>query len=306
MNILFAGSPKASAKILDHLHSSKAINVTGVITQPDKPQKRGKKIAESHVSAKAKHLNIPIYKPCNLNDDEFKKSISSLKIDFLVVAAYGKILPKWLLGISECMPINVHYSILPAYRGASPIQSTLLNGDETTGVTFMKMNQGLDEGDIIKIYELPISKNHNKLSLEDELSELAVTKINDVLNNIFTNNYKATTQNNELATYCNKIKKTDSYVNFKNSSDSIINKYRAFFDWPGTSFIHKEVTVKIAKMHEIDQDLDGDVGDIIKFNKTGIYFKTSTKIIVITYLQMPNKNIISAEDAFNAYRDFFS
>ena len=84
------------------------------------------------------------------------------------------------------------------------------------------------------------------------------------------------------------------------------SKYRAFFDWPGTSFIHKEVTVKIAKMHEIDQDLDGDVGDIIKFNKTGIYFKTSTKIIVITYLQMPNKNIISAEDAFNAYRDFFS
>ena len=306
MNILFAGSPKASAKILEHLYCSKNINVIGVITQPDKPQKRGKKITESHVSAKATHLNIPIYRPINLNDDGFKRAISALKIDFLVVAAYGKILPEWLLCVSRCMPINVHYSILPEYRGASPIQSTLLNGDERSGVTFMKMSQGLDEGDIIKIYEVPVSKNHNKLSLEDELSDLAVKNINHILNNTFTDNYKPTKQNSELATYCTKIKKVDSFVDFKNSSDSIINKYRAFFGWPGTSFIHKEITVKIAKMHEIDQDLDGNAGDIIKFNKNGIYFKTSTKTIVITYLQMPNKNIISEEDAFNAYRDFFS
>ena len=154
MDILFAGTPKASAKILKYLAIHNDINVIGAITQPDKPQKRGNKVLCSEVSAEAKSFNIPTYKPNDLDNNDIKNLIGSLNFDFLVVAAYGKILPDWLLNLPKHMPINIHYSLLPQYRGASPIQSSLLNGDKVSGVTFMEMSSGLDEGKIIDKYEI--------------------------------------------------------------------------------------------------------------------------------------------------------
>ena len=305
MDILFAGTPKASAKILKYLAIHNDINVIGAITQPDKPQKRGNKVLCSEVSAEAKSFNIPTYKPNDLDNNDIKNLIGSLNFDFLVVAAYGKILPDWLLNLPKHMPINIHYSLLPQYRGASPIQSSLLNGDNVSGVTFMEMSSGLDEGKIIDKYKININQDTNKSSLEEDLSELAISKIYEVINNVYSNKYSSSQQEESLATYCKKIKKTDSILNFSSPAETILNKYRAYYSWPGVRFVHKKTMVKISKMHITEEKFNGSVGSIVRFDKSGLYINTSTKTIVITYLQMPNKNVISSVDAFNAYKQFF-
>ena len=239
MNILFAGTPKPSAKLLQSLFNNKCINIVGVITKPDVAQKRGNKIKQSHVSLTASEANLPIFKPDDLNSAEFKETLLKLDFDFLVVAAYGKILPNWMLASPNVMPINVHYSLLPKYRGASPIQSCLLNGDKQTGITFIKMTNKLDEGDCIERYEMHVCDDHNKVTLEEDLCNLAIENIFTVLSNITKNNFGLSKQNNEASSYCKKIIKQDSLINFEMSSDEIYNKFRAYYEWPGIEFEHK-------------------------------------------------------------------
>jgi len=305
MNILFAGTPEPSARILEHLLECSDLNVVGVLSQPDKPQKRGKIVAESPVSSIATLNQIKIYKPNDLNDANFIKDIQLLNIDVLLVAAYGKILPDWLLEISNIVPINIHYSLLPLYRGASPIQTSLINGDTNTGVTFMKMVKGLDEGDIIKKYELKIKQNHNKISLENDLCLLSIRYLNEVLDLIKINKFSYVKQDNDLASYCSKIKKSDSIVNFDSPAEEIFNKFRAYYEWPGTAFNYKDIRIKICEMTVSDIISSKRPGNIFKFDSSGLYINTSTKVIVITYLQFPGKKIISSSDAFNAYKSFF-
>ena len=305
MNILFAGTPEPSARILEHLLECSDLNVVGVLSQPDKPQKRGKIVAESPVSSIATLNQIKIYKPNDLNDANFIKDIQLLNIDVLLVAAYGKILPDWLLEISNIVPINIHYSLLPLYRGASPIQTSLMNGDTNTGVTFMKMVKGLDEGDIIKKYELKIKQNHNKISLENDLCLLSIRYLNEVLDLIKIDKFSYVKQDNDLASYCSKIKKSDSIVNFDSPAEEIFNKFRAYYEWPGTAFNYKDIRIKICEMTVSDIISSKRPGNIFKFDSSGLYINTSTKVIVITYLQFPGKKIISSSDAFNAYKSFF-
>jgi len=305
MNILFAGTPEPSARILEHLLECSDLNVVGVLSQPDKPQKRGKIVAESPVSSIATLNQIKIYKPNDLNDANFIKDIQLLNIDVLLVAAYGKILPDWLLEISNIVPINIHYSLLPLYRGASPIQTSLMNGDTNTGVTFMKMVKGLDEGDIIKKYELKIKQNHNKISLENDLCLLSIRYLNEVLDLIKINKFSYVKQDNDLASYCSKIKKSDSIVNFDSPAEEIFNKFRAYYEWPGTAFNYKDIRIKICEMTVSDIISSKRPGNIFKFDSSGLYINTSTKVIVITYLQFPGKKIISSSDTFNAYKSFF-
>ena len=305
MNILFAGTPYPSGKILEYLASSSAYKVKGVITQPDKPQKRGNKILQSSVSKISQNYGFPVFKPTNLNDPDFIKNIEGIDFDFLIVAAYGKIIPNWLLNAPNKMPINIHYSILPFYRGASPIQSSLLNGDNISGVTFMEMSEGLDEGKIIKVFTLDIIETHNKASLENDLCDLAIKNMDDIFGLVFSDKILLNTQDEASASYCSRIKKSDSIINFTENADEIINKYRAYSEWPGLAFMHKDVMVKIHGIDLYHEDLPGTSGAIVRFDKTGIYFKTSSGTIVITYLQLPNKNKISSADAYNSYREFF-
>jgi methionyl-tRNA formyltransferase len=304
MRILYAGSPAPSAKVLDHLAQSESIEVVGVITQPDKRRKRRGAKEGSAVANVAEKHKLTILKPHRL-DEDFKESIKNVEFDVMIVSAYGKILPNWLLDKALIMPVNIHYSLLPKYRGASPIQSSILNGDKETGITFMKMSQNMDEGDIIEKFPILIHDSWNKTDLENALSDKSVEKIIEVLNNIYNNNYSLEKQDHDKASYCYKVQKQDSIVDFNNSSFSILNKFRALNEWPGLSFMHKEISIKIHNLHVEPCDLNFTPGEIISFNKYGIKIKTLDSSIVITYLQFPNKKIISSQDAFNSYKGFF-
>ena len=305
MNILFAGSPHSSARILKFLFKKDDISVVGAITQPDKRSGRGKNLIESDVSLNANVLGIRTFKPENLNTQEIKDEISSLEIDFLVVIAYGKIIPKWLLKLPKISPINIHFSLLPKYRGASPIQSSLINGDTETGVSFMQINDELDSGDIYKSFKTSIDQHDNKISLEKKLTDLCIENICQILHDIEFQRLKPIKQDSSIASYCNKLLKTNSLVDFNDKSENIMNKFRAYFEWPGLTFSHNNVPIKIKNLAQVDKQSNDKPGSIYKIDKSGIYVNTIDKMIVITNLQFPNKKKISALDAFNSYLSFF-
>ena len=306
MNILFAGTTFNSSKILNFLNKVDKINVVGVITKPDKPGKRGSNLLESPVSSAARNANIDLFKPEQLDCIDFKETISTLDVDVLVVVAYGKILPEWMLNIPKMMPINIHYSLLPCYRGSSPIQASIINGDKHTGVTFMKMNNSLDGGEIIKKFECEILHDDNKTTLERKLTEISIKEISNVLKLIKTKKVKLLDQKTEEVSYCKKILKSDGLTNFKESSTEIFNKFKAYIEWPGLTFKYKNTLIKIHGLQITDEDSSSKAGTINKITKSGIYINTLDKLIVITNLQFPNKKIITSEDVFNSYKQFFS
>lgn len=305
MNILYAGTPNSSAEILKYLAQNDSIKVKGVITQPDKAGKRGKKLNDSPVSLMANSYDLDLFKPHKLNNKDFKEKIKILEVDFLIVVAYGKILPKWLLELPSVSSINIHFSLLPKYRGASPIQSALLNGDKETGITFIEMSEKLDSGNIISTEKTKIFKDDNKVKLETRLTGMSIKKINNVLIESAKQNKSSIKQDDSNASYCQKILKVDSITNFNDTSINIFNKFRAFIEWPGLAFYHNDTLIKIHGLEVLDRINTNKPGTIYKFDSTGLYVNTIDSVIVITHLQLPNRNIISSSDAFNSYKDFF-
>jgi methionyl-tRNA formyltransferase len=306
MNILFAGSPKSSSRILESLANLKSVNIIGVLTKPDKRGKRGSKLHESEVAKTAAQFNLKVFKPESINEVDFKASIQCLNIDLIVVVAYGKLIPNWLLSFPKIMCLNIHFSLLPKYRGASPIQSSLLNGDSETGISFMQMTERLDEGGLISSKSISIEDIDNKVSVEERLTDLAIENMESVFDMLKNKNAIIINQDNSKASYCKKILKEDSITDFNDSAINILNKFKAYFEWPGLSFIFKGIEIKIHEILITDQKSVGAFGTIDKVSKNGLYVNTSDFIIVITYLQFPNKQKISSLDVFNSYKSFFS
>ena len=306
MNILYAGTPSNSAKILRYLAKLKPFNIKGVLTQPDKKGKRGNNLLESPVAIAAKDLKLEVFKPENLNSNEIITNLGLLDIDFLVVIAYGKIIPPWLLELPSKSSINVHFSILPKYRGASPIQSALLNGDDSSGISIIEMSEALDAGDIFSSFIVKINPEDNKSTLENKLTNKCITELPTILDLVKANKIEVIKQDNSSASYCKKITKSDSIIDFNETTRNIINKFRAFYGWPGTSFIYKDIQIKIHNMLETKIINEGKPGTIYMLDSDGLYINTNDSMIVITHLQFPNKNIISSNDVFNSYKEFFS
>ena len=304
MNIFFAGTPNSAAEILKSLASNSLFNIKGVITQPDKKGKRGNQRIESPVSIMANSLKIQTYKPNNLTKEQIQNDIDITNADILLVVAYGNLIPAWILE-SNIEAINIHYSLLPSYRGASPIQSSLLNNDKKTGITFMQMSEDLDAGKVIKCFEVPINKNDNKSSLEKKLTKLSILNLEKVVTDFYSNKIIPVDQDHEKATYCKKISKEDSIINFKESAEKIFAKFRAYNEWPGICFLHKNKVIKIHGLEVSAAKSPGIPGDILSFTNSGLTIKTVDYDIVITHLQFPNKNIITVKDAYNSYRQFF-
>jgi methionyl-tRNA formyltransferase len=304
MDIYFAGTPNSAAEILKSLASNDLFNIKGVITQPDKKGKRGNQRIESPVSLMANSLNLQTYKPHNLTKEQIQNDIDITNADILLVVAYGNLIPAWILE-SNIKAINIHYSLLPSYRGASPIQSSLLNNDKKTGVTFMQISEDLDAGKIIECFEVPINKNDNKSSLEKKINKLSILNLEKVITDFYSNKTIPIDQEHGKASYCKKILKEDSIINFEESAEKIFAKFRAYNEWPGICFTHKNKVIKIHGLEISSIKSPGSPGDIISFTNSGLTLKTIDYDIVITHLQFPNKNIITAKDAYNSYRQFF-
>ena len=305
MNILFAGTPANSAEILNSLAKVKHINIKGVLTQPDKKGNRGNNIIESPVAILAKELKLDVYKPESINQTDLVSALKSLDLDIMIVIAYGKIIPSWLLELPSELSINVHFSVLPKYRGASPIQSALLNGDSRSGISIIKMSENLDAGDIISSFNVKINPDDNKLTLEKKLTDKCIEELPEILDLVKSNKIELKKQDCSNASYCKKIVKSDSMIDFNDKSINIINKFRAYYEWPGLSFLYKDTIIKIHEIEEVKINNNNKPGTINKLDKNGLYINTVDSVVVITYLQFPNKKIISSSDVYNSYKDFF-
>ena len=304
MKILYAGSSQSSSSILESLING-SNEVIGVISQPDKRSKRGAAATPSFVSYVAEKYGLIVYKPQRL-DENFKQIITKLNFDILLVVAYGKILPTWLLESPSKESINIHYSLLPKYRGASPVQSALLNGEKITGISVMKMTNRLDEGPVYIFHKQKILNTDNRNILENKLTSLATKNIDKDLSDIYLNKIIPIQQDSKNISYCKKINKLSGKIIIdQEETNNIFKKYKAYFGWPGLYFEFKDLKIKI---HGITNSKSNDTGfakSKFYFQDNLLYAKTKDGAIVITHLQFPGKRIISSNDAANSYANFF-
>ena len=294
MDVIFIGTPSYADKILKTLIAEDGINVVAVYTQPDKPVGRKKVLTPPPVKTTALENGIELYQPNRLRDEQTVTELLKISCDFIVVAAYGQILPKEVLDHAPC--INLHASILPAYRGASPIQQTLLNGDSKTGVTAMLMDEGLDTGDIIKISDIEVGDDEMVATLFDRLTEVASKLTVDVLKNF--SQYTPTKQDDTLATHCTKITKADGEVMFVDANE-LYDKYRAFTPWPG---IYLESGLKLKKIALIEKDLNNEAGKILEVKKESVIVGCASGTLEIFNVQPESKKEMNVIGYLNGKR----
>jgi len=294
MKIIFMGTPDYAQKILEKLLSQENIEIVSVYTQPDKPVGRKKVLTSPPVKITAQENNIKVYQPNRLRDEDVEKELLTQECDFIVVAAYGQILPRKILDHAPC--INLHASILPQYRGASPIQQTLLNGDKLTGVTAMLMEEGLDTGDILKIETLKVSDDEMVESLFDKLTDIACELTVDVLENF--NSLTPQKQDDEKATHCKKITKADGEVKFFNAQE-LYNKYRAFTPWPG---IYLASGLKLKEIKLLETKSTNVSGKILNISKKSIIVGCEKGSLEILRVQAPSKKEVDILSYVNGKR----
>jgi len=294
MNVIFMGTPDYAQKILENLIEKENINVTAVYTQPDKPVGRKRVLTPSSVKVTAQNNNIRVIQPDRLRDEDVVAQLLEIPCDYIVVAAYGQILPKSILEYAPC--INLHASILPKLRGASPIQQVLLDGEKRTGVTAMLMDVGLDTGDILKIEDISISDDEMVESLFNRLTDIAVNLTVDVLENF--SSYIPKKQDDKSSTHCKKITKADGEIEFDNAV-SLYNKYRAFTPWPG---IYLSSGLKLKKIVLENREGSYIPGKILKIEKDSIIIGCLSGSIRIFRVQAPSKKEVDILSYINGKR----
>ena len=294
MKIIFMGTPDYAEAILQTLIDTSDMEVVAVYTQPDKPVGRKKLMTSPPVKVLANENSIEVYQPSRLRDAEVVAELQKIECDYIVVAAYGQILPQEILDHAPC--INLHASILPAYRGASPIQQTLLNDDKITGVTAMRMDTGLDTGDILKIQTIDVSKDELVSSLFDRLTKVASDLTVDVLQNFESLN--PLVQDDSLSTHCTKITKANGEVNF-DDAHSLYCKYRAYTPWPG---IYLENGLKLKKIKLIEKCTQNESGKILSINSNSIVVGCVKGTIEVFNVQAPSKKEVDIISYVNGKR----
>lgn len=286
MNIVFMGTPEFAVPSLEILNEHHEVSL--VVTQEDKKKGRGKKLLPSPVKEKALELGLEVFQPEKINEQDSIDYIKSFKPDLLVVIAYGQILNEEILNIAKYYPINIHASILPKLRGAAPINRSIINGDTFTGVSIMKMEKGLDTGDVALISKTEIGRK-NALELEEELSKMGAELILEFIKNLEDNNINFTKQDDNLSTYAEKIDKTTGFIDFnKMNSKEIDNLVRGLNDRMAASTTYKNERFKILEISFVDLDSNKKAGEIID-SKKKLYVKTLDGVISIDKLQFPGK-----------------
>ncbi|WP_086236033.1 methionyl-tRNA formyltransferase [Campylobacter devanensis] len=293
-NIVFMGTPSYASKILEEIYKAK-FNILAIYTQPDKPVGRSQTLTPPDVKKLAIDLGLNdiVYQPKSLKESGVKEHIKSLNPDIIIVAAYGQILPHEILDIAPC--VNLHASILPAYRGASPIQSAILDKNSLSGVTAMAMNEGLDSGDILAFSILDIT-NMNSYELFDKLSIMAANLTIKILNEY--ENINPIKQFDALSSKCKKIKKDDGLVDFSvDSASQIWTKFLAYYGWPG---IFTKNGIKILDIEVAN--LNGGIGEILSINDNGFVVGVNNGSILIKTLQAAGKKSVDAKSYLNGKR----
>ena len=294
--VVFMGTPDFSVPVLEKLIEN--TNVVLVVTKKDAYVGRKKVLTESPVAICAHEHNIEVYKPNKLKEDY--EYILNKKPDIIITCAYGSIVPKVVLDYPSYGCINVHASLLPKYRGASPIVASILNGEKETGITIMYMDEGIDTGNIIMSRSIEIEDNDNSLSLSNKLSLLGANLLIDTLPKIFEGENFDIPQDNDEATYVGMLKREDEHIDFNNSVENIKNQVRAFSPEPYAFINIDDTEYKISEV-EIKKCDVSKIGIIVEVNKESFGITAKDGIVYIKRIKPSGKKEMPVKDFFNGF-----
>lgn len=300
LRVIFAGTPGFGLPCLEALFASKH-NLLAVYTQPDRPAGRGRKLQSSVIKSWAESQRVPVHQPTHFRDPEQVASLAALKPDMLVVIAYGLILPRAVLDIPRFGCINVHASLLPRWRGASPIVQAIKHGDTQTGVTIMQMEEGLDTGPMLERVPCPIYPHDTAHILHDRLAQLAVAPLLAILDKFTQGGLAGEKQDDNLATYAPKIHKSEAVIDWQNPACVIDRQIRAFNPWP-VAFTHVDNTpLRIYHAVVIEETGTGTLpGTILALDKKGMLIATGQGSLLVTRIQFPGGKPLSVAEWLNA------
>ncbi|KTD46829.1 methionyl-tRNA formyltransferase [Legionella rubrilucens] len=301
LSIVFAGTPEFGLPCLEALAGS-VHRLTAVYTQPDRPAGRGRQLQPSAVKRWAVNHGLPVYQPVNFKTPEAVDELAALKPDLMVVIAYGLILPGNVLTIPRLGCINVHASLLPRWRGASPIQQAILHGDKQSGVTIMQMDVGLDTGDSLVETACELTESETAASLHDKLAQLAPKALLDAIDALAEGRAKPVVQNHALATYASKIAKDDARIDWHQSAEVIDRQIRAYNPWPVAYTQMGEESLRIYQARiELDTHSKAP-GTVLSIDKRGMRVATGEGVLCIEILQFPGGKAMRVADWLNAGR----
>ncbi|MFR4163276.1 MAG: methionyl-tRNA formyltransferase [Paraclostridium sordellii] len=288
MKIVFMGTPEFAVpclqKIIDEGHE-----VLAVVTQPDKPKGRGKKLAMPPVKELALKYNIDVYQPVKAREESFVEKLKEINPELIVVVAFGQILPKSILDIPKFGCVNVHASLLPKYRGAAPLNWVIINGEEKTGVTTMYMDVGLDTGDMILKSEIPLDDEITAGELHDKMMVQGAEVLKDTIDLISKGKAPREKQNDEETCYSPIMDKSLGNIDWSKSATDIHNLIRGVNPWPSAYTTYDKQTMKIWKTKVLDKVSEKTPGTILSVDKNGIEVSTGDKVLQISEIQMSGK-----------------
>jgi len=300
------GSPALALPTLDAL--AREHELLAVFTQPDKKIGRRQEMKKSPVKELAEKNGIPVFNPESLKGGKAAEEIAKLRPDIIVVAAYGKILPKDILEIPKYGSINVHASLLPKFRGAAPVQGAILAGKKETGVTLMLMSEKLDAGEIITQNKVKISKDDSTRILTDKLAETGGKLLIETLPKWISGKIKAVPQDEKKASYCRSVKKEDGKIDWEESAEMIFRKWKAYLPWPGIfAFFCENGRRKQLKLVEIEEALEAGIGEkagkVVEYKKQ-IAVQTGKGLIILKKIQLEGKRVIDTLSFLRGKKNF--
>lgn len=306
LRVGFAGTPDFAAHHLEAL-LQQGIDVAVVLTQPDRPAGRGKKLMPSPTKTVALAAQIPVWQPTSLKDLEIQACLKNLNLDVLVVVAYGMLLPQAVLDVPRLGCLNVHASLLPRWRGAAPVQRAIEAGDVETGVCIMQMEAGLDTGPVLKVLSCPITATTTAGTLFNALQHLGSQALIDTLNNLEEYQAQATPQDHEQSTYARKIDKSEAFIDFSQGVVDIDRKIRAFYPFPGafTSANGERVRIHQAEIIDTKAQSNHPTGTILNTGPDGVQVQCGTGILKLTQIQLPGGKALGIKDVLNSSKNPF-
>lgn len=302
MKLIFAGTPDFAASALQALLENQ-FEICAVYTQPDRKAGRGRKLQPSPVKQLALEHGLPVEQPLNFKSEEALERLRAYEADLMIVAAYGLLLPQSVLDAPKHGCINIHASLLPRWRGAAPIQRAIQAGDQTTGITIMQMDKGLDTGDMLLKKELSIESDETGGRLHDKLASLGADAIVEALQQ-----FDALTpekQDNSLANYAKKLSKEEAHIDWSQPAEIIERCIRAFNPWPVCYATLDEQNIRIFSADVASVQHKAAPGTILAFSKDHLRVACGTGAVDVTRVQLPGGKPLSVSDLFNAKKELF-
>ena len=300
LRVVFAGTPEFAVPVLQALSRSRH-SVVGVLTQPDRPSGRGRRVSASAVKKAAVELDLPVEQPATLNHADATQTLAAWRPDVLIVVAYGLLLPGSILELPPHGCINVHASVLPRWRGAAPIERALLAGDRETGISIMRMEAGLDTGPVYASRSIPIRADDTAGRLRERLAALGAQALMEVLDQVTAGTARAQPQDAALATYARKIDKAEARIDWRLAAEDIERRVRAFNPWPIAETRWRDQQLRIWAAHVAEREVPARPGAVVELREAPLAVACGINALALDVVQLAGRKAMPAADFLRAH-----